>query len=73
MKDCGIWEKANVIPVFMKGKEENIENYRLVMFNLIPGRVMDQIIVEIISKHMKEKVIGSSQHGLMMENCASPT
>lgn len=57
----------------MKGKEENIENYRLVMFNLIPGRVMDQIIVEIISKHMKEKVIGSSQHGLMMENCASPT
>lgn len=57
----------------MKGKEENIENYRLVMFNLIPGRVMDQIIVEIISKHMKEKVIGSSQHGLMMENYASPT
>ncbi|XP_064357031.1 paired box protein Pax-5-like [Dromaius novaehollandiae] len=44
------WKKANVTPVFKKGKKEN---YMLVSLTSIPGEVMEQLILEAISKHMK--------------------
>ncbi|KAK4816474.1 hypothetical protein QYF61_017226 [Mycteria americana] len=56
------WRKANVTPVFKNGKEDP-GNYRLVILTLIPGKVMKQLILEMVSRHMKEKVvISSSQH-----------
>ncbi|KAJ7410892.1 hypothetical protein WISP_105613 [Willisornis vidua] len=54
------WRKAKVTPTFKKGKEDP-GNYCPVTF--IPGKVMKQIILEVITKHVKEKVIMSSQHG----------
>lgn len=55
-------KKANVIPVSQEGKNY-AGNCRLVILNLIPGKVMEQTIPETISKHMKvHKVVGSSQH-----------
>jgi len=50
---------VNVNPVFKKGREEDLGNYRPVSFSMIPGKVMEQIILETISKHIKnKKVIG---------------
>ncbi|PKU29730.1 rna-directed dna polymerase from mobile element jockey-like [Limosa lapponica baueri] len=58
------WREANVTPVFKKGKKENPGNYRPVRFTSIPGKIMEQLILDIISKHVEEKkVIGSGQHG----------
>jgi len=58
------WTKANVTPVFKKGKKEDPGNYRLVSLTSIPGKVMEQLILEIIIKQVEEKkVIRSSQHG----------
>ncbi|PKU46621.1 rna-directed dna polymerase from mobile element jockey- hypothetical protein [Limosa lapponica baueri] len=58
------WRKANVIPVFKKGKKEDLGNYRLVSLTSIPGKMMEQLVLDIISKHMEEKkTIRSSQHG----------
>lgn len=48
-------KKADVSVVFEKGKKENTESYRLFSFNLIPGNMMKQIILETISKKMKDK------------------
>lgn len=73
LKECGIWEKENVIAAFRKGKEENTGNYSLVIFDLIPVRVRDQTAEEITSRHVKEKkVVGNSQCELRKENHASP-
>ncbi|KAF4795873.1 RNA-directed DNA polymerase from mobile element jockey-like protein [Turdus rufiventris] len=54
------WKKANVTPVFKKGKREDTGNYSLTS---ISGKVMEQLILEATSKHMEHKVIRSSQHG----------
>ncbi|KAJ7410364.1 hypothetical protein BTVI_53415 [Pitangus sulphuratus] len=58
------WRKSNVTPIFKKGKKKNPENYQPVSFTSIPGEVMEQIILEVMTKHVAEKkVIRSSQHG----------
>jgi len=58
------WRKANVTPIFKKGKKENPGNYRLVRLTSILGKMMEQLILDVIIKQVEEKkVIRSSQHG----------
>ncbi|PKU45842.1 rna-directed dna polymerase from mobile element jockey- hypothetical protein [Limosa lapponica baueri] len=47
-----------------KNKREDLGNYRLVSLTSTPGKVMEQLILDVVSKHMEEKkVIRSGQHG----------
>jgi len=56
--------KANVTPVFKKGKKEDLGNYRPVSLTSIPGKMMEQLILDVIMKQVEEKEdIRSSQHG----------
>ncbi|GAB0183458.1 mitochondrial enolase superfamily member 1 [Grus japonensis] len=58
------WRKANVTPVFIQGTKEDPGNYKPISLTSIPGKVMEQLILEVIFKHMEEKkVIGGGQHG----------
>jgi len=58
------WKKANVTPIFKKGKKEDPGNYRPAGLTSIPGRVIAQFILNVISKHVEEKkVISRGQHG----------
>jgi len=51
------------MPVFKKGKKEDPGNYRPVSLTSIPGKMMEQLILEVIIKQvMEKKVINSSQH-----------
>lgn len=59
------WKKANVIPIFKKVRHED---YRLVRHTSIPRKMIDHVILEAISKHIKDKnVTGRSQHGFMRD------
>ena len=60
-EDC---RKANDTPVFKNDKKEDPGNYRPVSLTSIPGKMMEQFILDVITKQVEEKrVISSSQHG----------
>jgi len=55
--------KENVTPIFKTNKQEDPGNCRLASFTLAPGKVIEQIILEIISRHVRDKKdIRSSHH-----------
>jgi len=58
------WRKANVSPIFKKGKKEDPRNYRPVSPTSIPQKVMEQLSLDVITKQVEEKkVMRRSQHG----------
>jgi len=68
------WRKADVTPVFKKGKKKEPGNYRPISLNSIPGKMIEQLILDVIIKQVEEKkVIRSSQHGFTEgKSCLRP-
>lgn len=57
------WEKADATPVFRKDKENNL---RLVSLTSHPGKAMEWLILDTISRQGEDKkVIRTSQQGLI--------
>lgn len=50
--------------IFKNGKKEDPGNYMLISLTPIPGKMLKQLILKTISKHMMEKKIIIAQHGL---------
>uniref|UniRef100_A0A8B9TVH4 BACK domain-containing protein n=1 Tax=Anas platyrhynchos TaxID=8839 RepID=A0A8B9TVH4_ANAPL len=58
------WRLANVTPIYKKGRRADPGNYRPVSLTSVPGKLMEQILLGVIMRHLKGKqAIRPSQHG----------
>ncbi|KAK4820400.1 LOW QUALITY PROTEIN: hypothetical protein QYF61_025574 [Mycteria americana] len=57
------WRLANVTPIYKKGRKEDPGNYRPVSLTSAPGKLMEQIILSAITRHVEgNQGIKPSQH-----------
>lgn len=57
---------TNVTPIYKKGRRKDPGNYRSVSLTLVPGKIMEQIILSTTSQHIEDnQVIKTRQHRFM--------